>query len=334
MPPEWAAHQGTWFSWPHNPDTWADHLEAAERALARAVHALGLGETVHINVLDAAHESRLRRLLGAAADAYVRYHRIPTNDAWCRDHGPIFVTNPTAEAPLAATIWRFNAWGGKYPPYDLDDAAADRMAEALSVPRFRADLVLEGGSIEVNGNGLLLTTEPCLLNPNRNPGLTRADWEPVLQQMFGVEKVLWLGGELAGDDTDGHIDNLARFVDDRTVVAMIEADRTDPNYAGLQDNLRRLRTMTDLAGRPLEVLTLPMPAPVVIDGRRMPASYANFYIGNRVVLLPAYGDPNDAVARDLLQRCFPDRLVVAIDCRAIIWGLGAFHCLSQQVPAV
>ena len=334
MPPEWAPHAGTWFSWPHNPDTWSDKLDAAERALAQAVRALGAGETVHLNVLDAEHEAHVRSLLGVDADRFVRFYHIPTNDSWCRDHGPIFVVNEDADDPLAATVWRFNAWGGKYPPYDLDDAAGEKMADALDVPRFTSELVLEGGSIEVDGAGLLLTTEPCLLNPNRNPGMTKADWEPILKRAFGVEKILWLRGSLVGDDTDSHIDNLARFVAPGTVVTIIEENPDDPNYAGLQENLNLLRSMTTVEGRPLDVATLPMPAPVVVDGVRLPASYANFYIGNRAVLLPTYGDPADDTAKAVLRRFFPDREVVGIDGRAIIWGLGSFHCLSQQIPAV
>ncbi len=332
MPAEWTPHQGTWLSWPHNSDTWdAGPLASVERVLAEAVRALDGGETVRLNVLDAAHEAHVRQVVGDAAG--VVYHRFPTNDAWCRDHGAVFVVR--AEAPrLAATDWGYNAWGGKYPPFDLDDAIPQRMAEALGVRRFEADMILEGGSIEVNGAGLLLTTEACLLNPNRNPGLTREDLEGRLRAMLGVERIHWLVGEMAGDDTDGHIDNLARFVAEDTVVAAVEDDPRDENYAPLQENLARLRALTTLDGRPLRVVTLPMPAPVYARGRRLPASYANFYIGNRVVLLPAYGGPRDAVARDLLQALLPGRRVVALDCRDVVWGLGAFHCLTQQVPAV
>ncbi len=332
MPAEWTPHQGTWLSWPHNPDTWdADQLAAVERVLAEAARALAVGETVHANVLDAAHEARVRQVVGNAAD--VRYHHFPTNDAWCRDHGAVFVVRAAAPR-LAATDWGYNAWGGKYPPFDLDNAIPQRMAEALGVPRFEAGMILEGGSIEVNGAGLLLTTEACLLNPNRNPGLTREEIERRLRAMLGVERIHWLVGEMAGDDTDGHIDNLARFVGQDTVVAAVEDDPRDENYAALRENLARLRALTTLGGRPLRVETLPMPAPVYEQGRRLPASYANFYIGNRVVLLPAYGGPRDAGARDLLQALLPDRRVVLLDCRDVIWGLGAFHCLTQQVPAV
>ncbi len=332
MPPEWYPHEGTWLSWPHNPDTWQRHLTAAERALAEAVKWLSSGETVHINVQDAGHEHHVDRILQKAGVAgTVRFHRFPTNDSWCRDHGAVFLHHPTA-AGHAAIDWGYNAWGGKYPPFDLDNEIPRRMCEALDARRFAASIILEGGSIEVNGAGVVLTTETCLLNPNRNPGLARADLELILREMLGVEKVLWLGGEIAGDDTDGHIDNLARFVDETTVVAALESDPADPNYAPLQSNLKRLGAMTALDGTPFTVVPLPMPAPYYIDGYRMPANYANFYIANEAVLVPAFGDPNDEAACAILASFFPDRKVIGIDCRAIIWGLGALHCLSQQVP--
>lgn len=328
MPAEWGPHQATWLSWPHNLETWdAEKLAAVERVLARAVRVLAPGEAVRINVLDADHEAHVRQVVGPVAN--VQYHRFPTNDAWCRDHGAVFIVRNDATHPLAAIDWGYNAWGGKYPPYDLDDAMPRRMAEALDVPRFEGGMILEGGSIEVNGAGLLLTTAECLLNPNRNPGCSRAEIEARLQAMLGVTDVRWLVGELAGDDTDGHIDNLTRFVRTDTVVTAVEDDPADENYAPLQENLARLRAI-----KGLRVETLPMPAPVYVSGRRMPAGYANFYIGNRAVLMPAYGDSNDAAARDILLSFFPNRRIVPLDCRHVIWGLGAFHCLTQQVPAV
>jgi agmatine deiminase len=335
MPPDWAPHQATWISWPHNRETWPDGLEAVEQVIAQAVRALSTGESVHINVLNAAHEAHVRALIGNATLEYpVLYHRIPTNDAWCRDHGAVFVVRPEGADPLAAIHWGYNAWGDKYPPYDLDEAVPRRMAEVLGVPRVPVDMVLEGGSVEVNGAGLLLTTEACLLHPNRNPHLARPGIEQRLRTMLGIRKILWLAGALAGDDTDGHIDNLARFVDPETVVAVVERDPLDDNYAALQDNLARLRAMTTLRGTPLRVIGLPMPSPVYVDGACLPASYANFYVGNRVVLLPCYRDPKDAVAAAILRELFPNRRMVGLDCTAIVRGLGAFHCLTQQVPAV
>lgn len=332
MPAEWHPHEGTWFSWPHNPDTWGRHLPAAERGLAEAVRWLSGGETVHVNVQDAAHEAHVARVLhDAGVTGNVAFHRFPTNDAWCRDHGAIFLVHPEGKG-YAAIDWGYNAWGEKYPPFDLDNAIPKQMCAAMHARRFQTPVIMEGGSIEVNGAGVLLTTASCLLNPNRNPALDRADLTWILQQMLGVDEVLWFGGELVGDDTDGHIDNLVRFVDARTLVVPVETNPKDANYAGLQANITRLEQLNRDAHR-FDVVALPMPAPYVIDGHRLPANYANFYIGNDVVLAPAFGDPNDEVARSILQSCFEDRDVVSVDCRAIIWGLGALHCLSQQVPA-
>jgi agmatine deiminase len=300
---------------------------------ARAVAALARSETVHINVRDAAMEAAARDLLAAAGAAGdIRFHHFPTNDAWCRDHGAIFVTR--AQAPrLAAVDWGYNAWGGKYPPFDLDDAIPPRMAAYLGVPCFEGGMILEGGSFEVDGAGLLLTSEQCLLNPNRNPALSREQIEARLRAFLGVEKILWVGEGIVGDDTDGHIDDIARFVAPSTVLAAVEEDPQDENYHILQENLRRLQLMTDLAGRPLTVLTIPMPPPVEYEGQRLPASHANYYIGNKVVLLPTFGGPSDGRAAEVLGRCFPGREVVGIDCTDVVWGLGAWHCLTQQVPA-
>lgn len=330
MPAEWEPHDATWFSWPHNPDTWPRQLEATEAILAEAVRSLCEGETVHVNVLDEEHEDHVRSLIGETSPFPTRFHHIPTNDAWCRDHGAIFVRRDGPEPRRAALNWKFNAWGGKYPPFDLDDAVASRMAEVLGVPRFDGDIILEGGGIEVNGAGMLLTTTTCLLNPNRNPGLSRDAAEFRLRSMFGVDRILWLEGDLAGDDTDGHIDNLVRFVSRDTVVAAVEPDPTDVNYQPLQENLRRLA----LDAPDLQVIEVAMPEPVFTDGVRLPASYVNFLIANGRVLLPVYGSTRDHQAEELLSTCFPDRRIVSLDCRDVVWGLGAFHCLTQQVPAV
>lgn len=334
MPAEWAPHQATWLSWPHKEASWPGKLDAVLPVYAQAVAALARFEPVHINVNDAAMEARARALLSAAgATGTIHFHRFPTNDAWCRDHGAIFLVRDE-EPKLAAVDWDFNAWGGKYPPFDLDDEIPRQMAAYLDAICFQGGMVLEGGSIEVDGAGLLLTTEQCLLNPNRNPQLSRATIEARLRAFFGVEKILWLGEGIVGDDTDGHIDDIARFVAPATVLAAVEEDPQDENYHLLQENLRRLQLMTDLQGRPLTVLSLPMPPPVVYDGQRLPASHANFYIGNRVVLLPTFGGASDARAAEVLQRCFPDRAIIGLDCTDVVWGLGAWHCLTQQVPAV
>jgi agmatine deiminase len=339
MPAEWEPHLATWLSWPHNQDTWPDILHLILPAYARMVVELSRSETVHINVNDAAMEAQARRVIQAAgAHGDIYFHHFPTNDAWCRDHGALFVlhkhaSEPFAGPPLVATDWDYNAWGGKYPPFDRDNQIPALMASTLGVPRFAGGMVLEGGSIDVNGSGLLLTSESCLLNPNRNPFLNRAQIEQRLCAMFGVDKVLWLGDGIVGDDTDGHIDDLARFVAPDTIVTTVEEDPADDNYAVLQDNLERLHAMRDQRGNPLRIITMPMPPPVFYRGQRMPATYANFYIANRVVLLPYYNHPNDERARHILQACFPTRRVVGIDCTNLIVGLGAFHCLTQQVPA-
>jgi agmatine deiminase len=335
MPAEWSPHQATWISWPHNAETWPDGLAEVERVMADAVAALSTGEIVRVNVRDADHGYHVQRLLaGRAAPGRVTLHRFPTNDAWCRDHGAIFVTRPAAAGdPLLALDFQYNAWGGKYPPYDLDNAIPGQMAEALGVPRLPVDMVLEGGSIEVNGAGLLLTTEQCLLNPNRNPGLDRNGIEERLRRLLGVTAIAWLGDGIVGDDTDGHIDDLTRFVAEDAVVTVVEQDPADANYAALQDNLERLKSLTLPDGRPLRVIELPMPPPLVDPERdRLPASYANFYIGNRVVLMPTFDCPADEEAAAVLARCFPGRRIVGLDSRALVVGLGSFHCLTQQVP--
>jgi agmatine deiminase len=230
--------------------------------------------------------------------------------------------------------WKFNAWGGKYPPYDLDDVIPTRIAGELGLPVFQPEIVMEGGSIDVNGLGTLLTTESCLLNPNRNPNLSRMEIEQYLRSYLGVTHILWLGDGITGDDTDGHVDDLSRFVDPRTVVTAIEEDPTDDNYEPLQRNLERLNRMSDQDGRPLRVVTLPMPRPLWHDGQRLPASYANFYIANELVLLPGYDPPRDEEAASTLQSLFPSREVITIDCTDLVWGLGAFHCVTQQWPSV
>ncbi len=329
MPAEWEPHAATWLSWPHNEQSWPGRFETVEPVYAAMVRAIAEGEPVHINVADADMERRARSFLhDAGARGEIHSHHIPTNDAWCRDHGAIFVVNQSGQG--AATKWRYNAWGDKYP-HDLDDRVAGRMAEILDLPLFERGIVLEGGSIDVNGSGALLTTEACLLNPNRNPTLSREQIERELKDGLGVEQIIWLGDGIAGDDTDGHIDDLTRFVSERTVVTVVESDPGDENFAPLQQNFTRLRDVR-IAGKRLEVVELPMPPAIVYDDQRVPASYANFYITNHAVLLPGYARATDDVARSVLAELFPSREIVVIDCRDLIWGLGAFHCLTQQVP--
>jgi agmatine deiminase len=329
MPAEWAPHAATWLSWPHNPDTWPVSFAGVEPAMAEVVGALAPTEQVYINVLDEAHERHVRELLRGVPPERLRWFRIPTNDAWVRDHGPIFVLDRGGEA--LAVDFEYNAWGGKYPPFDLDQQAGERMASALGVPRFEPRIVLEGGSVDVNGAGALLTTEQCLLNPNRNPGLERAEIERILAESLGVRQILWLGNGIEGDDTDGHVDDLARFVSVDTVVTVVEPNLDDPNHAPLAANLDRLSRL-ELDGKPLRIVQLPMPDPIFHGSERLPASYANFYIANGVVLMPAFACAQDRRAAEVLAECFPDRRVVPIDCRALVGGLGALHCLTQQVP--
>jgi agmatine deiminase len=335
MPAEWEPHRGTWLSWPHKEASWPGKFRLVPPVFARMVTLLADHEEVHINVAGPAMEGEVRRLLADAGSdtGNVFFHYHPTNDAWCRDHGPIFVQGGDRLANSQAIVdWGFNAWGGKYPPYDLDDVIPTRIAEELGLPVYHPGIVLEGGSIDVNGRGTLITTEACLLNPNRNPSLTRSEIEAYLEKYLGVSRILWLGDGIVGDDTDGHVDDLTRFVDPTTVVTVVESNPGDENYEPLQENLERLRGMTDQDGRALDIVTLPMPRPLWHEGQRLPASYANFYIANGIVLLPTYDPDNDDEARTTLQRLFPERQVIGIDSADLVWGLGAFHCVTQQWP--
>lgn len=336
MPAEWAPHRGTWLSWPHRESSWPGNFAPVPAVVAAMVRELAGGEEVHINVADEAmeHAARTEIRRAGAAPANLFFHHFPTNDAWCRDHGPCFVQRDRGDGTRDELIldWGYNAWGGKYPPFDLDDQIPRLVAAELGLEVVTPGMILEGGSIDVNGRGTLLTTEQCLLHPNRNPDLTRHDIEQRLRDHLGVHHILWLGEGIVGDDTDGHIDDITRFTDERTIVTMVEDDPADANHRLLADNLARLRTMRDQDGEPFRIVTLPMPRPVEYEGQRLPASYANFYIGNEVVLIPGYDPERDEVARTTLQELFPTRRAVVIDCTALIWGLGAFHCLSQQWP--
>jgi agmatine deiminase len=334
MPAEWEPHEATWLSWPRRDGiSFPDSYERIVPTLCAMVHALGESEQVNINVCDQEHETLVRAHLTKerAKHSHVRFFQIPTNEPWCRDHGPIFITR--AEAPRIAILdWGYNAWGWKYPPFDDDDVVPTLIGEALGLPVIEPGMILEGGSIDVNGAGSLLTTKSCLLNPNRNPELSQKDIEQRLCDYLGVKNILWLGDGIEGDDTDGHVDDITRFVDRTSVVTAIEEDENDPNHEPLKANLDLLRTMEAEDGTPLAVHTLPMPRKLVRDGQRLPASYANFYIGNKVVLLPVFRDTHDKWAIAVMEKSFPGRRVVPIDCRELIWGLGAFHCLTQQQP--
>jgi agmatine deiminase len=333
MPPEWHRHAATWLTWPKDPLTWPDRVPQVEEIYLQIMAALAPHELVNLLVDDEATEASVRARCNFEGREHVRFHRIPTVDSWIRDYGPNFLTNARGE--LAYNDWIFNAWGDKYEELKRDDAIPKQLERVLGVPRFEPGIVLEGGSIEVNGAGVVLTTEQCLLNPNRNPQLGRDEVETYLKNYLGVEQVLWLGEGIVGDDTDGHIDDIARFVAPDTIVCALEDDPSDPNYELLQDNYRRLQHARDPRGAAYHLHTLPMPG--LVGGReadRLPASYANFYIANNVVLLPVFNHANDARAADTLQRLMPERRVVRINAEALVWGMGTIHCLSQQQPAV
>jgi len=335
MPAEWSPHQATWLSWPHNRETWPGLLEAAETAMVDLVAALAPHEVVIINVLDDAHGQHVSSCLaGRVADERIQIEKIVTDDAWIRDYGAIIVRSGDSPSGSAAVDFDYNAWGGKYPPYDRDCAVAEQMALRLELPRLASGMVFEGGSVDVNGEGLGIVTEQCLLNPNRNPSMQKSEIEACLEEFLGLTEIVWLGEGVTGDDTDGHVDNLARFVAARRVVTVLPTDSDDPDHAGLADNRRRLKSFRKKNGRALDVIDLPLPEPVIHAGNRMPASYANFYVANGVVLMPAYGGSADATASGILADCFPGREIVPIDCRALIVGLGALHCLTQQIPVI
>jgi agmatine deiminase len=333
MPAEWEPHASTWLSWPRREGiSFPDSFDRVLPTLRAMVEALLTSEPVNINVCNGAHEAEARAALDGLDPTRLTFHLIPTNEPWCRDHGPIFVTR--ANHPRLAVIdWDYNAWGGKYPPCDLDEVVPTRIAEKLGLPVFYPRMILEGGSIDVNGAGALLTSESCLLNKNRNPNLSREEIEKRLRDFVGVRDIFWLGDGIEGDDTDGHIDDLTRFVAERTAVTVVEDNRDDKNYEPLQENLARLKRIR-IGNAPLEIHVLPMPAKIVREGMRLPASHANFYIANECVLLPTFADPNDAKAISILEKLFPFRRIVPIDCRELIWGLGTFHCLTQQQPAL
>jgi len=334
MPAEWEPHEATWLSWPHHDSiSFPDNYNAVLPALAQMVDALADSERVRINVSGRDHEREVREVLRRhkARAQHVEFFHIPTNEPWCRDHGPMFLTRPGDPKPVIVD-WDYNAWGWKYPPFDLDDVVPTEIGKALGLEVFHPGIILEGGSIDVNGTGSLLTTRSCLLNPNRNPDLTKAEIEQKLCDFLNIKNILWLGDGIEGDDTDGHVDDLTRFVNHKAVVTCIEDQEDDPNYEPLQKNLAKLREMDAEDEIPLEIHVLPMPGKIMRDGQRLPASYANFYIANKVVMMPTFGDCADGWALSVLQTVFPTRKVIGIDCRELIMGLGAFHCLTQQQP--
>jgi agmatine deiminase len=342
MPAEWEPHAATWLAWPHERSDWPGKFPAIPLVYADIVRRLSQSERVRLEVNGKAEERAAKGVLRRAGVdlGQVDFFHFPTDRVWTRDHGPLFLTHPDGE--VALSNWRFNGWA-KYPNHKKDAAVPERIARAQKRRAWRPTariagrvqpVVLEGGSIDVNGSGTLLTTEECLLSTvqARNPGLSRAGLERLFLDFLGVRKVVWLGEGIVGDDTHGHVDDLARFVDETTVVLALEQDRTDDNYARLEDNRQRLAAATDAQGRPLRVVPLPMPRPVVWDGQRLPASYANFYIANRVVLVPTFNDVADRTALGTLARLFPTRTVVGIHALDLVWGLGTLHCMTQQEP--
>lgn len=336
MPPEWARHRATWLTWPHNIETWPTFLEKVRHVWVEMICALAPAEQVCLLVNDEAAEKDVTARLRAAKVhfANISLFQIPTVDVWMRDYGPTFVTRHSNGSSLAFNDWIFNGWGGKYQDYKQDDRVAREISRLLNVPVFDHKVILEGGSIEVNGAGTCLTTEQCLLNPNRNPHLSRNEIEQLLREALGVSHIVWLGEGIVGDDTDGHIDDIARFVNPTTVVCTAEPNARDENYRHLQDNFERLQCARDQNGTKLNIVELPCPGPVYYDSARLPASYANFYIGNQVVLVPVFDDHRDTKALGILQECFPERKVIGLRCNEVVAGLGALHCVTQQEPAV
>ncbi|MGE3309128.1 MAG: agmatine/peptidylarginine deiminase [Limisphaerales bacterium] len=337
MPAEWAPHLSTWLTWPRPEGiSFPDKYEPVPAVYAAFIRELVAVEEVIVIVWHAEMVDWVRGLLKTHQCPLerVRFHHFTAYEPWCRDHGPVFLLRALAGKTERAVVdWGYNAWGNKYPPCDLDDAVPQHVARLRGLPIFSPGIVMEGGSIDVNGEGTLLTTESCLLNPNRNPDLSREQIEQSLRDHLGVRRILWLGDGIAGDDTDGHVDDLTRFVNPTTVVTVMEDDPTDENHAPLRENRDRLKSMTDDQGRALRVVELPMPRRLEHDGQRLPASYANFYIANGIVVVPTYRDPRDREALEILQREFPDRRVVGLDSTDLVWGLGSFHCISQQEPS-
>jgi agmatine deiminase len=336
FPAEFEQHEATWLSWPHKEASWPGKLDVIYPYYVQFVKALAESEKVRINVTDEAMKNFALGHLSAVDVnlAQVAFFFHPTNDAWCRDHGPAFLVNPEAEQKKVIVDWGYNAWGDKYPPFDLDDVIPTLIGNAFNIPVFHPSIVMEGGSVEFNGAGTLLTSTACLLNPNRNPHLNQEQIEEYLRNFYGVDQILWVDEGVVGDDTDGHIDDTVRFVNENTVLTVVEENQADKNYELLQHNLKQLKAMRLPNGQALNIIELPMPDAVVYDDQRLPASYANFYIANTSVIVPTFRCAKDEKALQIIQSCFPTRKVIGIDSTEIIWGLGSFHCLSQQEPAV
>lgn len=332
-PAEWEPQSATWIAWPHNLQTWPDNFDPIPQLFRKFVVELAAAQPVHILGGNASAFANAQQLLSNISRVTV--HDIETNDCWIRDYGPTFVIRKDDKS-MAGIVWKYNAWGGKYPPWEKDAAVGEAICRQLRYPHSVSPLYCEGGALDTDGLGTLLTSSSCLLNPNRNPGWTRELVEQELRCQLGVEKFVWVdGGGLAGDDTDGHIDQLARFVSPGVVVAATASDVDDPNFSGLEENLRILRGSTDAEGRVLTVHSLPTPLPRFIEGKRVPESYCNFVLANGIVIVPTFrSQRTDEFALDLFRQLFPERSIVPLDAADLAWGLGAFHCASQQQPAL
>ena len=333
MPAEWVRHEATWLAWPHNTETWpGKRLARVRDTYLQMLEGLLPGEKVHLLVNDAAEREEVQKFLRSKLDLKnLLFHETPVVDTWIRDYGPTFIKK--TDGGKAFCKWIFNAWGGKYKPLMEDTRIFEPQKNLVPFPCFETNLILEGGSIEVNGEGTVLTTQQCLLNANRNPHFTKLQLEDLLKKYLGASHVLWLQEGIAGDDTDGHIDDIARFVDNRTILAAYEDDKSDENFEILEDNWQRLETFELQDGKKPELVKIPMPGIVAEGGVRLPASYANFLIANKAVLLPVFGHRNDKRAAEILRELFPKHEILPILCKELVYGLGAIHCVSQQEPA-
>jgi agmatine deiminase len=337
FPAEFEKHSATWLSWPHKEASWPGKINSIFPFYCEFIKELSIGEKVCINVNDQEmkHFAVLHLLKSGVDVSRVEFFFHPTNDAWCRDHGPAFLINPHAIKNKKIIVdWDYNAWGNKYPPYDLDDVIPSLIGKEYGIPVFHPGIVMEGGSVEFNGKGTILTSTACLLNPNRNPHLNQQEIEKYLCDYYGCHQVLWVNEGIIGDDTDGHIDDTVRFVNEDTVLTVVEENKQDENYGLLQHNLKLLKQMRLRNGSQLNIIELPMPDALYHEGQRLPASYANFYIANHAVIVPVFNCAKDDKALQIIQSCFPERSVVGINSTDIIWGLGSFHCMSQQEPFV
>lgn len=333
MPAEWEPHEGTWIAWPHNKRHWPGNFEPIPRLYAEMVKALAESEKVFICINDKKAQKEAEKILHEKKVTKkqlknIKFFKIRTNSTWTRDYGAIFVRDEKGK--LVITDWIFNAWGEKYPPWESDDIVPQKIGKIFKTKVVKPEIILEGGSIEVNGKGVLLTTEECIFA--RNPKLSRKQIEGYFKKYLGIEKTLWLGKGATGDETDGHIDAIARFVNPKTIACVVEKNPKDANYKTLKKNFEELKKMTDQEGKPFKIIALPTPKPVMFKGQKLPANYANFYIGNTIVLIPTFGCEQDQEVKKILSKFFPTRKMVGIDCKELVWGYGAFHCSTQQHP--